>query len=107
MNAGPFFDNGVASLYHADARHIPLPDESVHCAITSPPYWFLRDYGLEPCVWGDDPECAHEWVDGIASPGSRAVDSKAAATLDGYQSRRVAPNEGQRGTLHSKRLSPG
>lgn len=22
-----------------------LPDESVHCVVTSPPYWGLRDYG--------------------------------------------------------------
>jgi DNA modification methylase len=31
-----------------------LPDKSVHCIVTSPPYWSLRDYkvdgqlGLEP-----------------------------------------------------------
>ena len=24
-----------------------LPDESVHCVVTSPPYWALRDYGVE------------------------------------------------------------
>jgi len=24
-----------------------LPDESVHCCVTSPPYWNLRDYGIE------------------------------------------------------------
>jgi len=24
-----------------------LPDESVHCCVTSPPYWGLRDYGVE------------------------------------------------------------
>lgn len=24
-----------------------LPDESVHCVVTSPPYWGLRDYGAE------------------------------------------------------------
>jgi DNA modification methylase len=23
-----------------------LPDESVHCVVTSPPYWSLRDYGV-------------------------------------------------------------
>ena len=23
-----------------------LPDESVHCVVTSPPYWGLRDYGV-------------------------------------------------------------
>lgn len=24
-----------------------IPDESVHCVVTSPPYWGLRDYGVE------------------------------------------------------------
>ena len=38
-----------------------LPSESVHCVVTSPPYWGLRDYGLPPVIWGGDPECEHEW----------------------------------------------
>ena len=55
----PYWSNGVATLYQADARAIPLPDGSVHCCITSPPYWGLRDYGLS--AWdGGDPECGHE-----------------------------------------------
>lgn len=28
-----------------------LPDASVHCIVTSPPYWNLRDYGTEPVKW--------------------------------------------------------
>jgi DNA modification methylase len=32
-------------LVQADARALPLADESVHCCVTSPPYWGLRDYG--------------------------------------------------------------
>ena len=27
-----------------DARHVPLADGSVHCVVTSPPYWGLRSY---------------------------------------------------------------
>ena len=34
-----------ALLVQADARHLPLRDESVQCVVTSPPYWGLRDYG--------------------------------------------------------------
>ena len=34
-------------LLKADARQIPLRDESVQCVVTSPPYWGLRDYGVE------------------------------------------------------------
>ena len=33
------------SLYHADARKLPLPDQSVHAVVTSPPYFGLRNYG--------------------------------------------------------------
>ena len=48
-------------LVLANAAHIPLADESVHCVVTSPPYFGLRDYGLEPLVWGGNPECQHVW----------------------------------------------
>ena len=36
-------------LLHGDApvRLRELPQESVHCVVTSPPYWGLRDYGVE------------------------------------------------------------
>ena len=33
----PFWTNGKATLYQADARQIPLEDQSVHVVITSPP----------------------------------------------------------------------
>jgi DNA modification methylase len=32
-------------LIQADARSLPLADESVDCCVTSPPYFGLRDYG--------------------------------------------------------------
>ena len=57
----PYWENGVTRLYQADARALPLPDESVHCVVTSPPYWGLRDYKLEPQVWGGSSGCAHTW----------------------------------------------
>ncbi len=33
-------------LTQGNALKIPLADESVHCVVTSPPYWGLRDYGI-------------------------------------------------------------
>ena len=55
----PYWTNGIATLYEADARALPLADKSVHCCVTSPPYWGLRDYGLGK--WqGGDAECGHE-----------------------------------------------
>jgi len=38
-----------------------LPAESVNCVVTSPPYWGLRDYGIEPVIWGGDKNCMHKW----------------------------------------------
>ena len=38
-----------------------MEPESVHCVVTSPPYYGLRDYGLPPSVWGGDSDCNHEW----------------------------------------------
>ena len=30
-----------------------LPAESINCVVTSPPYWGLRDYKIEPLMWAD------------------------------------------------------
>jgi len=51
-------------LLEGDARAQlrEIPDDSVHCVVTSPPYWGLRSYAVAPTVWGgDDPACAHAW----------------------------------------------
>ena len=41
-------DNG-ATIWHGDCREVlrGLDESSVHCVVTSPPYWGLRDYGAE------------------------------------------------------------
>jgi DNA modification methylase len=46
---------------HVLSELAKLPDESVHCVVTSPPYYGLRSYGTEPQVWGGDPGCAHDF----------------------------------------------
>ena len=37
------------ALHIGDCRAVlaTLPDASVHCVVTSPPYWGLRDYGVD------------------------------------------------------------
>lgn len=37
------------NIYIGDALSVlkNLPDQSVHCCVTSPPYWGLRDYGVD------------------------------------------------------------
>ena len=41
-------------MINADARHIPLVDNSVHCCVTSPPYYKLRDYGNDKQIGIED-----------------------------------------------------
>jgi len=47
----PYFqsEDGRVMLYHGDVRKVlgELPDASVQCCVTSPPYWGLRDYGVK------------------------------------------------------------
>ena len=37
--------------------------DSVDCCVTSPPYWGLRDYGIDGIVWGGNRGCEHEWAE--------------------------------------------
>jgi len=78
----PCYCEGGQTIYCGDVLEVlrQLPDASVQCCVTSPPYWGLRDYGIEPSVWGDA-TCAHEWGDeqtvnlrgGEESPGSESL----------------------------------
>lgn len=46
-------------LLQSDAARIPLRDQSVHCVITSPPYWGMRRYEGDPSP-GMFPNFGHE-----------------------------------------------
>jgi DNA modification methylase len=63
----PHYADAHLEVWLGDVRAAleAMPAESVDCIITSPPYYSLRDYGLEPVVWGDpsDPLThVHEWA---------------------------------------------
>lgn len=49
-----FWTNNISTLYQADARHLPLADASVHCVVTSPPYYALRSYGDNAAIIGNE-----------------------------------------------------
>lgn len=59
----PYHADGQATLYRGHALDVlrALPDRSVHCCVTSPPYWGLRRYGLPPAVFGGKLGCGHLW----------------------------------------------
>ncbi|WP_293784144.1 site-specific DNA-methyltransferase [uncultured Aeromicrobium sp.] len=51
----PYFQDDAVTLHHGDALEVlrQLPDQSVDCVVTSPPYFGLRDYGVEGQI-GDE-----------------------------------------------------
>jgi len=53
-------DMDDARILHGDALSVlrTLPDASVHCVVTSPPYYGLRDYGTATWIGGDQ-ACDH------------------------------------------------
>jgi DNA modification methylase len=72
------------------------PDRCLHMGVTSPPYWGLRDYGIEPSIWGGDSSCEHEWGEWKESHDVREEPSSGKSrTTDrcyGEQSRRFDGN---------------
>jgi len=77
---GPY---SVPGFYTGDCRRLleEIPEESVQCCVTSPPYWGLRVYaGEQAVVWGGDDDCDHDWDEterlsnqGGADPGRSAI----------------------------------
>jgi hypothetical protein len=55
----------TARFYVGDVREVldGLEPEFAQCAITSPPFWGLRDYKITPGIWGGDREHDHAWED--------------------------------------------
>lgn len=66
----------------------------VQTCVTSPPYFGLRDYDIEPVIWGGRKRCEHDWGDelrihkggphgnGVMLDGGRAVVEAQAAVKD-------------------------
>lgn len=71
----PYFEQSGIEIYQGNSIEVlgQLPSEFVHCVVTSPPYWGLRDYGTGD--WdGGDPNCEH-------SCGGQVQDSKAPGAI--------------------------
>jgi DNA modification methylase len=53
----------INRIHCGDCRDLlrQMPDEYVQVVVTSPPYWSLRDYGLDPVIWDAHRSCEHSW----------------------------------------------
>lgn len=61
-----------------------IPAESVDCCVTSPPYWGLRDYKVEPLIWDAVEGCEHDWS---VVPGKSQTSISQSSNLVGGQFR--------------------
>ena len=68
-------NDALTPLLHADVLQglASLEPASVHCVVTSPPYWGLRDYNLRPTVWDGEPDCTHYWGEELTRKDRGAV----------------------------------
>lgn len=72
-------------IIQGDAKEVlkQLPNESVDMAMTSPPYWGLRDYGEEAgSLWGGDKDCVHSWKRHKVEPSSGSPSDKSGLRED-------------------------
>lgn len=65
------YGDASARIFRGEALDVlaTLPPGTAQTAVTSPPYWGLRDYGVPTRIWGAEPGCRrHRWIgngDGI------------------------------------------
>ena len=81
-------------IYQGDCIEVlkNMPDESIDCVVTSPPYWALRDYGTAEWEGGDE-NCEHSFsMGGIKKSGLNAKKDKFGYLDD---TRKSQPNKQQ------------
>ncbi len=65
-------------------------EESIHCCITSPPYWGLRKYDIPDVIFDGQEGCEHEWEQHLqpAANGIVAAGGMSGETLSGFSATR-------------------
>ncbi len=80
-----------------------LADNSIDCALTSPPYWGLRNYGDDVKeIWGGDEDCEHQWGSKLSAPKGEHHHGQGSSTLRGGN---VSPGENWNKETSGKKLS--
>ena len=66
-----FYEDSSIKVYNKSCTNMSeIPDDSIHCIVTSPPYFGLRTYsGNQDLIWGGDKDCKHEWGELIKQIG--------------------------------------
>lgn len=72
-----------------------IPNDSIDCVVTSPPYWGLRDYKTDPVIWGGSDDCEHEWEISIKRTSQGCGVTGLREWADGEETSRMFTSETQ------------
>lgn len=94
----PLYQSERVTLHCGDVLDVlrQMPEESVHCVVTSPPYWGLRDYGTAEWDGGDE-RCDHK----LESVVGRGDDFRERGESHGYDPGSNFANYGDRNATAS------
>lgn len=106
-------DEATVRLFCGDSLSVlqGMPSESVHCVVTSPPYWSLRDYGVEGQLGSE--KTPQEYVDkmvGVFREVRRVLRKDGTVWLnlgDTYLGNTVVKNTKHSGLLKAKERYDG
>jgi DNA modification methylase len=70
-----------------------IPSESLQMCVTSPPYFWLRDYHTPHQIWDGDDSCTHEWT--------QEIQTKTSSTYNQGMNERTGNAPGQKKQEHS------
>jgi DNA modification methylase len=96
-----FHADKYVTIHNGDCRHMAeIPDGTVQCVVTSPPYWGLRKYaGDNDSVWGGDPDCEHEWGNVTRSVQNNSGLQGSTLTSGAGPEKRQAWHDGKSGSV--------
>jgi len=78
-----------------------LPDDFIHCCVTSPPYFGLRSYDSGYEIWDADPDCKHVWGEVSPRLGSEYREDKGSYRDAPVRSKVAKVNESTSGSFCS------
>lgn len=104
----PYYSDDLVTLYHGDSLTVArtLPDGSVQSIVTSPPYFGLRDYGIDGQMGAED--TLQGYVDGMVGlfrELRRVLDDDGTLWLNLGDSYSASPPGNVRGVSESSNLA--
>ena len=106
----PYYQDDALTLWHGDALDVlrEMADESVNCIVTSPPYFGLRDYGVDGQYGLESTPAAYvETMRKVFAEARRVLTKDGTLWLNLGDSYSTAPRGSDKGWDKSRLNNPG